>query len=138
MEQPLLPVGLLQAVVQLLEVDLRLGAEVQHLPVEVLQPHREGQRHRGVSIEMSKLSEDLCSVGYLRWAGQIQKAHCDVERVGTLPVRGRGGQDGGDLLLQLLEAGQDGRSVGPEGDEVRGLLFRGATTVLLLSLLQRC
>lgn len=138
MEPALLAVGLLQAAVELLEVKLRLGAQVQHPPVEVLQPHGEGQRHRRVAIQMGEPSEDLPGGGYLSGAGQIQEAHGDVEAGGGLPVRGGGGEKGGDLLLQLLERGEDGRSVGPEGDEVRGAFFSRATAATLLSLLQRC
>lgn len=137
MEQALLPIGLLQAAVELLEPELRLGAQVQHPPIEMFQLHRKVQRHRAVTIQMGELSEDLRSSVHLSWAAQHQEAHCDMKAGGCLPVRGRGRQKGGDLLLQLLETGEDGRSVGPECDEVRRSFLWGAATTLLLSLLQR-
>lgn len=45
-------------------------------------------------------------------------------------------QKGRELLLQLLEAREDSRSVGPEADEVRGS-FLWRATASLLYLLQR-
>lgn len=136
MEPALPPVGLLQAAVELLEVELRLGAQVQHPAAEIFQPHGEGQGHRRVAVPTGEAPQHLHGVGHLVRAGQIEEAHGDVEAGGGLPVRGGGGQDGGDLLLQLLEAGEDGRGVGLEGDEVRGAFFSGATAARL-SLLQR-
>lgn len=43
-------------------------------------------------------------------------------------------QEGRELLLQLLEAREDSRSVGPEADEVRGFFLRRATASLLYRL----
>lgn len=137
MEPALLPVGLLQATVELVEVQLRLGAQVQHLPVKMLQLHGEAHSHGRVAIQMSELAEDLGGGCHLGGAVQHQEAQGDVKLGGGLPVRSRGGEQGGELLLQQLEAGEDSRSVGPEGDEVCGLFFRRTSSTLLFCLLQR-
>lgn len=137
MEPALSPEGLLQATVQLVEVKLRLGAQVQHLPIEVLQLHGEGHGYRWVAVQMGELTEDLGSGGHLGGTVQHQEAQGDVKLGGGQPVGGRGGEQGGELLLQLLETGQDGGSIGPEGDEVCGLFLRGTSASLLLCLLWR-
>lgn len=105
MEPALLPVGFLQATVQLVEVELGLGAQVQHLSAKMLQLHGEAHPHGRVAIQMSEHAEDLGGGRHLGGAAQHQEAQGDVEPGGGLPVRSRGGQQGGDLLLQLLETG---------------------------------
>lgn len=138
MEPALLPEGLLQATVEVLDLQLWLRTEEKHPPVEVFQLHRKGHSHWRVAIQMDKPSKDLLSSRYFSWTMQHQEAHGDMKAGGWLPVRSRRGQEGGDLLLQLLETGEDSRSVGPEGDEVRGLFLRRATTTtFLLSLHHR-
>lgn len=136
-EQALLLVGLLKATVELLEGQLRMGGQVENPPVEMLRLHGKGHGHRRVAVQMGKLCENLHGGGHLVRAAQHQEAHGDMKARGGLPVRGGGGEEGGDLLLQLLEGGEDGRRVGPEGDEVGRTFLRGSTTAFLLSLLQR-
>lgn len=135
-EPAFLPVGLLQAAVELLQVKPRVGAQVEHPPVEVLQPQGKGQKHGGVPIQLGKLPEHLPCCGDFGRAAQHQEAQGDVEAGGGAPVRCRCRQKGGELLLQLLEAREDRRSVGPEADEVRGFLLR-RTTASFLCLLRR-
>lgn len=89
MEPALLPVGLLKAAVELLEVKLWVGAQVEHPSVEVFQPEGEGQNHRGVAIQLGELPEDLACRGDFGRAGQREEAHGDVEAGGGAPV-GRG------------------------------------------------
>lgn len=139
MEQTRRPVRLLQAAVELLEVKVRLRAEEQHPPVEVFQLHGEGQSHRGVAVQTGKLSEDLFSSGDFSCARQHQEAEGDVEVGGGQPVGGGGGQEGGELLLQQLETGEDGRRVGPERDEVCGPFLRWPpAAALVISWAGRC
>lgn len=131
-----LPVGLLEAGIELLQVKPRVGAQVEHPPVEVFQPQGKGQKHGGVPIQLGEPPERLPCRGHLGRAGQHQEAQGDVEVGGGAPVRRRRGQKGRELLLQLLEAREDSRSVGPEADEVRGLFLR-RTTASFLDLLRR-
>lgn len=137
MKPALLPVSLLQATVELLDVQLWVGAQVQHLPIEMFQSHWEGQSHRGVTIQMGKAPEDLPGSGDFSWAGQHQEAQGDMEGGGRHPVGRRGWEKGRELLLQLLETGEDPRGVGPKSDEVCGSPLRRPTAMLLISLLQR-
>lgn len=137
MQPALLPEGFLQAAVQLVEAQLRLGAQVQHPAAEVLQLHREGHGHGRVAVQLGEPAEDLRRGRHLGRAAQHQEAQGDVQLGGGLPVRSRGGEEGGELLLQLVEAGQDRRSVGPEGDEVSGFFLR-RTPVTFLFCLLRC
>lgn len=83
----LLPVGLLKAAVELLEVKLWVGAQVEHPPVEVFQPEGKGQDHWGVAIQLGEAPEDLACRGYFGRAGQDEEAHGDVEAGGGAPVR---------------------------------------------------
>lgn len=136
-EQAFLPVGLLEATVQLLEGELRVGAEVEHPPVEMLQLHWKGHCHGRVAVQVGKPCENVHGSRHLVWVAQDQEAHGDVKPGGRLPVRSRGGEKDRHLLLQLLERGEDGGRVGPEGDEVAGLFLRGSAAIFLLSLLQR-
>lgn len=85
-EPALLPVGLLEAPVELLEVKMRVGAQVEHPSVEVFQPEGKGQDHRGVPIQLGELPEDLARRGHLGRAGQREEAHGDVEAGGGAPV----------------------------------------------------
>lgn len=135
-EPAFLPVGLLEAAVELLQVEPRVGAQVEHPPVEVFQPQGKGQKHGGVPIQLGEPPEHLPRRGDLGRAGQHQEAQGDVEAGGGAPVRCRRGQEARELLLQLLEAREDSRSVGPEADEVRGF-FLGRTTASFLDLLRR-
>lgn len=88
-EPALLPVGLLKAAVELLEVEMWVGAQVEHPSVEVFQPEGKGQGHRGVPIQLGEAPEDLACRGYVGRAGQREEAHGDVEAGGGAPV-GRG------------------------------------------------
>lgn len=91
MEPALLPVGFLQAAVELLQGQLRLRAQEEDLPVEMLQLNRKGHGHWGVAIKMGEPSEDLGGGGHLGWAVQYQEAQGDMKIGGRVPVRGRGG-----------------------------------------------
>lgn len=136
MQPALLPVGLLEAAVELLQVKPRVGAQVEHPPVEVLQPQGKGQEHGRVPIQLGEAPEHLPRRGDLGRAGQHQEAQGDVEAGGGAPVRRRCGQEARELLPQLLEAREDRGSVGPEADEVRGSFLR-RTTAFFLDLLRR-
>lgn len=90
MKPALPPVGLLKAPVELLEVQLWVGAQVQHPSVEVLQPEGKGHDHRGVPIQLGELPEDVSRRGHFGRAGQREEAHGDVEAGGGAPVGRRG------------------------------------------------
>lgn len=138
MEPALLPVGLLQAAVEVLEGKMRLGTQEQHPPIEMFQFHGKGNSHRRVAIQMGESSEDFGSSSHLVWGVQHQEAQGDMKAGGSLPMRSGGRYEGDELLLKLLERGEDSRSIGPEGDEVRGVYFRRAASTIPFSLLWRC
>lgn len=97
-EPALLPVRLLQTGVQLLQVQVGLGAQVQHPPVEVLQLHREGHSDGRVAVQTGEVAEHLFGGLHLSRAVQVEEAEGDVELGGGVPVGG-GARHEGDQLL---------------------------------------